>query len=91
MTPREKFVKSSHRKEMEQISQSEAFNAACDYAMLEMQERLLPVTLPDSLGLDPFAKLSGAREIIAILKRIHEPVKEPNQRKEPTLNYQAGV
>lgn len=91
-TPRERFLTSPHAKPFAAIAASTAFEAACDYALLEMQQHMPPNTGPGLptdpyVGIDANARLQGAMMVLQILKTIHQPIEEPKTPKRNTLNY----
>ena len=81
-SPRDTFIGSGHRADMEKISATESFLVACDYALLIQGAEI-------SNPLDPtgLAQIIGARRVLEILKTIHEVPKE-KVTKTPQLKYE---
>lgn len=89
MTPKQTFIDSGHRLEHEQTTKKPSFNAACDYALLEMLQ-LQPLNVADpSKGWDAHSQMVGARKVLELLKTLHQVELEKNPSKQPTLNYKA--
>jgi hypothetical protein len=91
-TPRESFLLTGKVKEFERLISSDAFETACDYALLQLQSEMPPNKFPGMpidpcLGLDVNAQIHGAIRVIEILKTLHEPVKPPTPTKKETLKY----
>lgn len=91
-TPKESFLLTGKAAEFLKIVGSEAFEVACDYALLELQSRMPPNTTPNLptdpyVGLDANAQMWGARRLIEVLKTLPEPIKEPTPPKRDTLHY----
>lgn len=90
-SPRQKFLASKVRGEWEKITETAAFEQACDYALLLMQGQLPSGTGYPQVAADSQMQMVGAQNFVRILKVIHEPEQEPAQAKTQGLNYQAGV
>lgn len=73
---------------MEQIVLTPEFQTACDYALLEFAQRQ-PQAKDPSHGWDSHSQLVGAREVLEILKALHEPTTTKTGTREPSLNYKA--
>jgi len=86
--PKTAFLESKHRSELEKIVQLEAFQAACDYALLVLCHEL-PDAVDPSRGWDMFSQISGAKKVLSILRTLHLQEKEGAKLKHPTLNYKA--
>jgi hypothetical protein len=92
-TPREAFLTSGKAADFKKIIASEAFEVACDYAMLELVNKMPPNTTPSLptdpyVGLDANAQIFGARRVLAILKTLAEPVEQPKPVKPDRLHYE---
>lgn len=91
-TPKERFLVSGHAKAFELIRGSEAFEVACDYALLQLQSEM-PASHSPGMPTDPYvgiccnSEANGAKKVIEILKHISEPVKKPEPPKRESLNY----
>jgi hypothetical protein len=86
MTPKEQFLATPHAEPHRKLVQTEAFQWAINYALLHYWSSLdfsqteLAVTA---------AKLAGAKDLCALLKKLAEPTDQPPAKKEPGLNYDA--
>lgn len=92
-TPKESFLLTGKAKAFEAIVASEAFETACDYALLQLQAEMPYNTHPSLptdplVGIDANARMHGAMRVIEILKTLHEPVKQPESPKKPSLHYE---
>jgi len=87
-SPREKFITSPARLQWEQVTMSEPFQLACDYALLQMQTEM-PAAQETSF--QSHQQMVGAQTLIRILKTIHEVKEKPQTKTQQGLNYQAGV
>lgn len=89
MTAKETFLKSAHKSDFQKIVASPAFEAACQYALLTLVEQM-PLAFADpSKSWDSGCVLSGARQVLEILKTLHEPPTPPASLKTRGLNYNA--
>lgn len=91
-SPKESFQLTGKSADFAKIRASEAFETACDYALLELLWHMPPNNTPNLptdpyVGIDANAQLFGAKRIIEILKTIAEPVKPVEPPKRPTLSY----
>lgn len=87
MTPKQTFIDSNYRLDHEQTTKKPSFNAACDYALLEMLN-LQPLNVSDpSKGWDAHSQMVGARKVLEILKTLHQVELEKSPNKPQTLNY----
>ena len=91
-TPRQSFLLSGKAKDFEKIVATEAFEVACDYALLQLQSEMpankfVNQPIDPCLGLDVNAQLHGAWRLVEILKTLHEPTELPNPPKREKLNY----
>jgi hypothetical protein len=85
MTPKERFLKLPAAKTFADISASEPFQTAMDYALLEMQHR-------GATPIDPSAQhfmMVGAIELRRLLESLSTPYEEPKPLRPPTLNHDA--
>ncbi len=87
-SPKEKFLASKVRQEWEKITETQAFEQACDYALLQMLGKM-PRNL--ELSADAHMQMVGAQNFIHTLKTIHETTQEPPKPTSQGLNYNAGV
>lgn len=91
-TPKERFQVSGHSGAFSKIVANESFEAACDYALLELTH-WMPSTTTLSLPTDPYvaidanSQIMGAKKVLEILKHLHEPIKPPVTPKRDTLHY----
>jgi hypothetical protein len=90
-TPKQRFQQSGHSAAFGKLVASEAFDPACDYALLELLSEMpanrQPGAATDGLvGFDTSAQMQGAIRVLDILKRISEPEKNNPVRRE-TLHY----
>lgn len=93
-TPKEKFQASSHRLAHEQVVMTDAFQAACDYSLLQLQGELHAdpnKSVDVNQSADFHAQMVGAQRVLAILKTIHELPEYEVKPGRPILNYKAGV
>lgn len=91
-TPKESFLLTGKAKEFGNIAASEAFETACDYALLQLQSEMLPNLHPNLptdpyVGLDANAQMHGARRLLDILRSLHEPTVTKPPTKRPTPHY----
>ena len=87
MTPKEQFLETAHAEAHAKLVQTDAFREALNYAMLEFMSRRdfgqaeLAVTA---------AKISGAQDFCAILKRLATKADDvPRGTQPPSLNHDA--
>ena len=91
-TPKESFQAFGYSKQLKDLTATDVFRVACDYALLALQQEMPANRLPgmpiDALaGMDANAMLQGGRRVLEILSTLHEPVKPPTQPKKETLHY----
>ena len=91
-TPRQSFLLSGKAKDFEKVVATEAFEVACDYALLQLQSEMpankfVNQPIDPCLGLDVNAQLHGAQRLVEILKTLHEPIKEPTVQQMDRLHY----
>jgi hypothetical protein len=91
-TPRESFLLSGKSADFAKLRSTEAFELACDYALLELQWWMPPNTTPSLttdpyVGIDANAQMFGAKRVIEILKTLAEPIKQTEPVKRPTLYH----
>jgi hypothetical protein len=90
-SPKEKFLASKVRQEWEKITETQAFEQACDYALMEVIYNM-PVASDAHKETQAYNMIVGAHLFIRTLKKIHEQEREQTATEIPTkLNYQAGV
>lgn len=87
-SPKEKFIETAHRLKHAETVATDAFQVACDYALLQMQAEMSD---DPQKGFESHFQMLGAQRFIKTLKTIHEPAKEPVQPVRKTLNYSEGV
>ena len=90
-SPKEIFQSSPHIVAWSDFvnKQPAAFESGCHTAMQELLNDL-PVDSPDpSRSWDKYNQLAGARKLVEILSRLHEPNKPPSRLKPDELNYNA--
>lgn len=91
-SPKESFLTSGHSGEFRGLVASEAFEPACQYALLQLQYEMPPTTVP-GIPTDPYhaidanSQMFGARRVLAILANLSEPIKPPTTVKKESLNY----
>lgn len=93
-SPKEAFLTSGHAATFQKIVGSEAFEPACQYALLQLQYEMPPTTVPGTptdvyYAIDANSQMFGARRVLAILASLPEPIKPPIQPKRESLNYDA--
>jgi len=86
MTHKEHFLKGPHAKAFADIAGSEVFREACNYAMLEMVDKIC-VSREENLSTESVIK--GARGFLAILNLIAIPEEPDKPADKPSLNYNA--
>ena len=91
-SPKEKFQSSQIRTgQWGNIVTSPIFDEACDHALLEMMATM-PLRQSDiQHDANCNQQMSGAWQIVKILKTLHETTQEPKKTEQKGLNYQAGV
>jgi len=92
-TPKESFQLTGKSADFAKLRATEAFETACDYALLELQWWMPPNTTPSLptdpyVGIDANAQMFGAKRVIEILKSLSEPVKQPEPSKRPSLYHE---
>jgi hypothetical protein len=91
-SPRESFQTSGKAAEFRRCAGNEAFEPACEYALLQLVSEMQPNRQP-SLPIDPYAGLDanaqihGARRVLEILQTIADPIKLPQPENRNSLNY----
>jgi len=85
MTPKERFLKLPAAKTFADISASEPFQTAMDYALLEMQTHHHPELDPSA----QFYAMKGAMELRRVLESLSIPHESPKPLRTPTLNHDA--
>jgi hypothetical protein len=85
MTPKERFLKLPVSKTFADISASEPFQTAMDYALLEMQREKDSFVAPEAQHF----MMMGALELRRILESLSTPYEAPKQVRTPTLNHDA--
>ncbi len=84
-SPKEKFLASKVRQEWEKITETQAFEQACDYALLHM------LSTNSAEPYDRHQLMIGAQQLVRTLKTIHEITQESPKPTSQGLNYNAGV
>ena len=90
--PKESFLLTGKGPEWKKIAASDAFDPACNHALLQLQSEMLPNRLPGlpidpCAGLDANAQMQGAARVLEILKTIGEPITPPVTPKRESLHY----
>lgn len=91
-TPKERFIASPHAANFAKAANTEAFEAACDYALMQLCSEL-PVNCQPGMandyliGYDANGQRTGATRVLEILKHLHEAPKAPTPTKTPALHY----
>lgn len=91
-TPHERFLVTGHAVPFSKVAATETFEAACDYALLQLQSEMRPTSVP-GLPVDPYVAIDansqmwGASRVLQILKHLHEPIKQPEPVKGQSLHY----
>lgn len=67
---------------------NEAFEPACHAALMELVESLPPGAADPSKAWDSYLQIVGARKVLDLLGRLHEPDATPKPEQWPTLNYE---
>ena len=91
-TPRESFLLTGKATDWKKLVASDAFDPACNHALLQLQSEMIPNRLPGlpidpCAGLDANAQMQGAARVLDILRTIAEPVTQPTPPKKETLHY----
>lgn len=86
------FQTSGFAAAFKQFVGTDACEAACHYALMQLRSELPPNTFPglatDPLvGFDANAQMVGAARVLQILQTLHEVEKPLTPPKRPTLNY----
>lgn len=94
-TPKESFLTSGHSSAFSKLVASEAFEPACQYALLQLQYEMPPTAVPGMPtdpyhGIDANSQMYGARRVLTILASLSEPIKPPIQPKRESLHYDAN-
>ena len=92
-TPRESFQLSGKAADFKKIAATEAFEVACDYALMELQQQMPPNCTPSLptdpyVGIDANAQMWGAKRVIELLKNLAEPTKAPEQTRRQTIYHE---
>ena len=69
---------------------SPAFEPACNAAILGLVESLPESAAEPSKAWDSYLQIIGARHVLEILSRLHEPDTTPTPQKWPSLKYDAA-
>ena len=91
-TPHERFLASGFSRSLAEATGKEFFQAACDYALLQLQSEMRPTALP-GVPVDPYVAIDansqmwGAARVLEILKHLHEPADKQKPVKGQTLHY----
>lgn len=91
-TPKEAFLTSGHSSEFSKLIAHEAFEAACNYALMQLQFEMPPTNLPGVptdpyIAIDANSQMFGAKRVLAILQSLPEPIKPHTAPKERRLSY----
>lgn len=86
-SPKDSFISSPHKKDWDQITGTDAFHFACDYALLVMEDGF-PMRAAPNDAADAHQQMIGARKVLDILKTLPEPVSKSKPFNPPTLNYE---
>lgn len=82
-TPKESFLLTGKAGDWKKIVASDAFEHACNHALLELASDMKDPMNPTGL-----AQIIGARRVLEILQTISEPETEPKPMKKESLhNY----
>lgn len=84
--PKITFLKSAWCKEMDQITSTDAFHIACDYALLILEDDM-PLRASPNESADCHQQMVGARRVLDILKTLPEPKQAVREPHTPSLNY----
>lgn len=93
-SPKESFLTSGHAATFQKIVGSEAFEPACQHALLQLQYEMPPTTVIGSVtdpyyAIDANSQMYGARRVLDILLSLSEPMKPQTQQKRESLHYDA--
>lgn len=83
------FQSSPAYKDFQAILTNPAFEPACHAAIASLVENLPGSATEPTKAWDSYLKILGAREVLEIFSRLHEPDKEPKQTPWPALKYEA--
>lgn len=91
-TPKEAFLTSGHAAAFAKIVSNEAFEPACNAALLELQCWMSPTVTPGVptdpyIAIDANSQMFGAKVVLNILKSLCEPIKQPSKTKEPSIYH----
>lgn len=91
-TPKEIFITSGYANDFAKIANAEAFESACQFAMMqlrtELPDNVCPGVATDPLiGFDANAQMVGAARVISILQTLHQTPEKPPTTKRESLNY----
>lgn len=81
-TPRESFLLTGKATEWKKIAAHDAFEPACNHALLELEFEMKDPMNPTGL-----AQIIGARHVLDILQTIAEPITPPSPQKRESLHY----
>lgn len=92
MTPKELFLVSGHASALKLWAASDAFEPACQHALMQLRSELPPSTQPgmptDALvAFDAHSQLVGAARVLEILHTLSDPPPKPKESPKNTLDY----
>lgn len=82
---REAFLTSPHKINFEKFAASDAFDTACEYALLAFVEDLPEATGDPNLQWAIHSQTMGARRVLDILRGLHLKQEAPRPARTPTL------
>ena len=88
-TSKELFRTSPAFKDFQTMLSSPAFEPACNAALVGLMESL-PTAADPSKAWDSYLQIVGARKVLEIFSRLHEPETQQKSEPWPTLNYAAN-
>ena len=88
-TAKELFRASSTFAEFQKMLASPAFEPACHVALETLVESLPASAADPSKAWDCYLQILGARRVLDILSRLHEPEGQLREPSSPSLNYEA--
>ena len=87
-TPKQRFVATKPMVERHRdLMQKPEFEAACDFAMMEYQQRLSAMNVTFNDAAANHFKITGALELIAIMRNLGETTPLPTKRIDDNLQH----
>lgn len=90
ITSKALFQSSPAFAEFKTFRASAAWESACNAALMGLVEALPSQATEPSKSWDCYLQILGARAVLDIFSRLHEPDEPATQTKFPSLNYEAS-